>query len=1135
MGVLTFFANIAGGQATAALAGVGVSAAAIVLNPPSLDFGLATVGQTTAAQSVTISNTGGDTATLQPPVVAGDFRILASTCETSLPPGVGCSLAIAFMPTGRGTRNGSLTVADSAGTQLTSLTGSGASVATDTLSPLSFSFAPQLVGTASTTKTLTMTNSGDATLTLIAAQTTGGFNVTNGCGNSLSGHATCALQIAFAPAAAGQQAGMLIISDELRSQTIALSGTGLAPPGVQLSPISLTFAPLAAGRNSPAQTIAVSNSGSGQLVISSIAVSGPFTVNNNCAGMTLAGTVKCKLQITFFPNSVGAISGSIVVLGSVAGQQATALLTGTGLAPPAIVFTPSTASFGTVVLGSTSPVQNITVANTGGVTTTLSPSSVTGDFRVSAYTCTNTLAASTACTLAVVFTPTASGPRSGTLSITDSVGVHTASLNGVGASQATDGLAPSALTFASQAVGTSSASQPVTLTNAGDSTLTLIAAQVTGGNFTAANACGPMLPGHSSCTISVASAPTVNGATTGSLIVSDQFRSQTVSLSGIGVANPTVGLMPTALAFAGTGLGQRSPAQAVQILNLGVGQVIVTSVTITGDFTESNNCAGRSLTGSATCPIEVSFLPSVAGARSGTLTVTASTPGSNIALQATSLLSGTGEAPASIVLDPTAMSFGTVTLGSSSSPAQNITISNTGGVAATLQTATISGDFTIVANTCAASLPPSTGCTAAIVFRPTISGSRNGSFTITDSAGTQTASLMGVGASTATDALSPSSLVFAAQQVNTASPVQGVTLTNSGDNPLTLIAAQISAGSFTALNDCGPTLAGRASCTIAVASVPVAVGASTGVLTVSDQFRSQAVALSGSGLSPPGVSLTPTAGLTFAATGIKQASAAQTVTLSNSGGSALAIGAIVITGDFTIPASLNTCKPNLSSDSSCTIQVVFAPTGAGSRTGTISVADDAAGSPQTVSLTGIGIDFNLTANGSTSVTVSSGTSAVFPLLLNSIAGTPGTAALTCIGAPANSTCTVVPSNVPLGGTTTLSATVETGITTAASLVSPGSPSRALRWAMLLPLGVIFSALTLLRGRRLLIGGLLGLVLTAFVCAVSGCGSGRIIPGAGGGSGTGPSAPLTPSGTYSITISATSAGLTRSVAVTLVVR
>ena len=119
----------------------------------------------------------------------------------------------------------------------------------------------------------------------------------------------------------------------------------------------------------------------------------------------------------------------------------------------------------------------------------------------------------------------------------------------------------------------------------------------------------------------------------------------------------------------------------------------------------------------------------------------------------------------------------------------------------------------------------------------------------------------------------------------------------------------------------------------------------------------------------------------------------------------------------------NGCGASLAVGQACGIQVVFAPTVAGRRTGTLTVTDSAGSSPQIEALTGTGIDFSLSPNGNTSVTVASGGSAVFPLLLASPAGVPGTAVMSCTGAPANATCVVQPASVPLGTTTTVSVEV----------------------------------------------------------------------------------------------------------------
>ena len=146
-----------------------------------------------------------------------------------------------------------------------------------------------------------------------------------------------------------------------------------------------------------------------------------------------------------------------------------------------------------------------------------------------------------------------------------------------------------------------------------------------------------------------------------------------------------------------------------------------------------------------------------------------------------------------------------------------------------------------------------------------------------------------------------------AQQMTTASAAQQITLTNSGDLPLTLIAAQITSGDFTVVNACGNSLNPHSTCSINVAFQPKSVGAITGVLTVSDQYRSQTIALSGTGVAPPGVSLSPVSTITFPATGVGVTAAAQTVTLTNNGGVPLLVQSIAITGDFLIVPGSNTC------------------------------------------------------------------------------------------------------------------------------------------------------------------------------------------------------------------------------------
>lgn len=136
---------------------------------------------------------------------------------------------------------------------------------------------------------------------------------------------------------------------------------------------------------------------------------------------------------------------------------------------------------------------------------------------------------------------------------------------------------------------------------------------------------------------------------------------------------------------------------------------------------------------------------------------------------------------------------------------------------------------------------------------------------------------------------------------------------------------------------------------------------------------------------------------------------------------------------------------------------------------------------------------------------------------------PGTVAFACTGVPAHATCTVNPSAGALGGTSTVSVTVATSVAGAA-LHWPGE--RKMVWLVgMLPLGLL--GLGRRRWRRLV-----GAAVLCGVVMMAGCGASRLIPSTGLGGGT---VSPTPSGTYNLTVSGTSAGMTRSVGLTLIVQ
>jgi hypothetical protein len=140
-----------------------------------------------------------------------------------------------------------------------------------------------------------------------------------------------------------------------------------------------------------------------------------------------------------------------------------------------------------------------------------------------------------------------------------------------------------------------------------------------------------------------------------------------------------------------------------------------------------------------------------------------------------------------------------------------------------------------------------------VTFKPSASGSRTASVSITDNASgsPQTASLSGTGTA-ALVSLSPTSLAFGNQPVEMTSTAQAVTLSNTGNAALSITSLALTgtnASDFEQSNACGSSLAAGANCTIAVMFTPSVAGAEAASLSIADNSSGspQTVALSGAG------------------------------------------------------------------------------------------------------------------------------------------------------------------------------------------------------------------------------------------------------------------------------------------------
>jgi len=200
------------------------------------------------------------------------------------------------------------------------------------LSTTSLRFGNVVVGTTSARKTVTLTNTGNASLLISSITASGDFAETNTCGSSVAAGAKCAIKVTFTPTTAGSRTGTLTIADNASNspQTVQLSGTGVLP--VTLSPTSLSFGAQPVGTSSAAQSVTLTNNQSATLTITSIAASGDFAQTNTCGGSVRA-VATCTISVTFRPTAIGSRTGTLTVTDNASNSPQAVSLSGTGSAP----------------------------------------------------------------------------------------------------------------------------------------------------------------------------------------------------------------------------------------------------------------------------------------------------------------------------------------------------------------------------------------------------------------------------------------------------------------------------------------------------------------------------------------------------------------------------------------------------------------------------------------------------------------------------------------------------------------------------------------------------------------------------------------------------------------------------------
>jgi hypothetical protein len=310
---------------------------------------------------------------------------------------------------------------------------------------------------------------------------------------------------------------------------------------------------------------------------------------------------------------------------------------------------------------------------------------------------------------------------------------------------------------------------------------------------------------------------------------------------------------------------------------------------------------------------------------------------------------------------------------------------------------------------------------------------------------------------------------------------------------------------------------------------PTGLGTRSATIGITDNGADspETITLSGTTTPTPLVSVTPS-NITFPAQYVGTSGLPQSATVTNNGDAPLSITSV--TASATDFGTLNACGSTVAAGSSCAIGVFFDPTASGARPGTLTINDNAPGSPHTVALSGTGQDFSLAPVTPASATVAAGQTANYTVAVSPAGGFNQTVTLTCTGGPALSTCAVTPNLVPLNGTvaTNVAVSVTTMAVSPPLIISfPRADYRLLYLITgLLALSLLIGLLNWHRRRPRLAYGLALLVFLSAAVMMSACGG-----GSSGNQGT-------PPGTYPLVVSGTftsgSTKLTHNTNLTLVV-
>jgi hypothetical protein len=651
--ILTVSAN-PGGSATANILGTGAAGVALSLSTPV--FPDTVTGQQSVPMAVTITNAGG-TLTSAPASLSfasnTHFSLGTNTCTGLLGPNGTCTYNVIFKPMSDGIQNTQMTAtAATASSAPVAISGTGLRPAALVALPSSLNFGMINANSAPQTLAFDIRNTGMVPSGIPVLTVTGSpeFSLVNSnpCTAAIAANATCTVVVRVTPfASIGTKMAAVNINASpgtATAMTVNLNAQVITPSALTLS-LASAFGATPVSGIGVNRVITVTNTGTTTTgVLTAPAFSGAnildFTVVTNGCSAALPMNASCQITVKFAPTAAGSRSTNLSI-----GDGATSanlLLQGTGQAPNQSIL-PLTANFGTVLIGSFAS-QSFTVTNTGDAPSAIPSVTISGtEFSIFSNTCTTSLAALTGnCSVMVRLTPTTSGAKSGTLTVSANGQTLSPALSGLAQTPATLTVTPSTFSFPSTAIGTSVA-QNFMVTNSGQQATGALSVVPSGTVFALATptmtpvCAGQSLTSGATCYFAIQFTPNAATTLTGSVSVSATPGGIVqVSVSGIG-SGGGASLIADGIVYAGgvIDFGGRATSTTpvlgtlvgktnYVVKNVGTGPTGALFVNVSnGQFSKlaSPTCDGVVLQPNGTCEIGLQFIPSPVGAASGTVTV----------------------------------------------------------------------------------------------------------------------------------------------------------------------------------------------------------------------------------------------------------------------------------------------------------------------------------------------------------------------------------------------------------------------------------------------------------------------------------------------------------------------------------